>query len=269
VERAVESTLKVLVITYCVEPKAGLFTIWAESLKDFSPEEILNGCRAVVDTFIPTMAAPFPTPAHLRQAILEPHAEAAWQLVMHVVRKGIWSPDYGYRYRKPTDPYIPDDWKPHIDAAGGLRHLYHADDEKRMWVKKDFVKSFLRAGKTVPAKQNPPPQPTRVEFPPDPPPLTPEQKAAKDEWCRRYNEAQAAGPAAMKRFLEENAKRVAEIRQKEAERQKPQQKPEVSPELRAEMRRKIRIATGTATGEDLKADREEQEAAAKANGNVA
>lgn len=121
----------------------GWQTIWRDCLRDMDPEEVREAFRHIERTFHPNGACPFPPPSLLRRTVLEPKAEAAWRRVLQIFN--YWSPDVGYA----DESYkLPDAWKPHIEAAGGMVNLFNSPLERLIYAKKEFVKSFIEARPT-------------------------------------------------------------------------------------------------------------------------
>jgi hypothetical protein len=133
---------------YHMKPDPQVVAMWSQHLYDLTPQGIEWACLELERHFKPTLACPFPTPAHVRELLEKPAhllaeqaAEEAWQRVVLAVNKGLWDPDHGYR--DPKDK-LPEEFKPHIAAAGGLSYLYHAEPKEQLWAKKEFLKSWMR-----------------------------------------------------------------------------------------------------------------------------
>lgn len=122
-----------------------LVKIWIEALNGLSPRQIDAGFASLRQHFMPTHAAPFPSPGHLLHFINSAknlgaavEAEEEWQRWLPLVTRH-YSPDTGW-----SGPKIP----PRIDhalrAAGGVPIIARCPETDLVWRKKDFVECYLR-----------------------------------------------------------------------------------------------------------------------------
>jgi hypothetical protein len=119
--------------------------LWMESLAGLDPRLAEAAFREVEKTFVPTMACPFPVPAHVRNLLKDAQsmdrtaeAELAWQNSLAVILH-LYHPDIGWH----GTPLEGRELRA-AEAAGGLRYLFTAPDDKLVWAKKAFVEAYLR-----------------------------------------------------------------------------------------------------------------------------
>jgi hypothetical protein len=125
--------------------------LWLESLKDLSPQIVEMAFIELGKTFIPTAAAAFPAPAHLRNVIARANekiptlkAEHAWQELLDWIRTN-YHPDLGIDRKAPELDALT--WHA-AKAAGGLRHLWECPTSELQWAKKRFIEYVMTARET-------------------------------------------------------------------------------------------------------------------------
>jgi hypothetical protein len=119
--------------------------LWMESLAGVDSRLAETALRHLEKTFIPTMACPFPVPAHILNLLKDAQstecaadAERAWQTSMAVILH-LYHPDIGWH-----GPPLEGRERRAVEAAGGLRYLYAIPDDKLVWAKKAFIECYLR-----------------------------------------------------------------------------------------------------------------------------
>lgn len=121
--------------------------IWIDSLRDLLAEQVDAAFRVVEQTFEPTSACRFPTPAHLRKHITEAasaaereEAERAWHMVLRRVEEQ-YHPDLGWR-----GPHLSEREQRALFAAGSAPFVSTCSDSELVWSKKRFIEAYLRRG---------------------------------------------------------------------------------------------------------------------------
>lgn len=136
-----------LSVLYDRDVHEGWEPLWMENLAGIDPRLVEAALRHIEKTFIPTMACPFPTPAHIRNWLQEGEdlaaaheAEAAWQSCLTTVMRN-YHPDLGWR----LGPMLEDGRiRRALDAAGGLNFLWKAPSSELVWIKKAFLEFYRR-----------------------------------------------------------------------------------------------------------------------------
>ena len=130
-------------ILYDREPNPEWPGMWTEHLEGLPGNGIVWAFRQLEKTFIPTLACPFPVPAHVRELLERPAklaldraAELAWQTTLEAINQH-YHPDLGWRGPALAQPDA-------VNAAGGIDYLWRASATKLIWAKKAFLESYLR-----------------------------------------------------------------------------------------------------------------------------
>jgi hypothetical protein len=138
-----------------------LAPIWCDVLRDVSVDLLGPAFQKLERTFKPTVAAPFPSPAHLLELLsdvrareIENSAESAWQHLLDRLERQ-YHPDLGW-----NGPSL----DPRIDhaarAAGGIRWILECSRAELVWCKKRFTECYVRDEKLAEdhALLSPPPE---------------------------------------------------------------------------------------------------------------
>jgi hypothetical protein len=123
--------------------------VWAEALADIGPAKLVELFRKLENTFMPTSACPFPTPAHIRALLEEEHtlerikdAELAWDVLLHVLNKH-YHPNVEGGWKRGS-PKLSPRTSVAANAAGGIPFIWSCTNAQLVWVKKDFIAAYGR-----------------------------------------------------------------------------------------------------------------------------
>ena len=122
--------------------------IWTSALSDVPYESLGPAFIRVEQTFIPTAACPFPTPAHLR-AFLDKakeitsadRTETAWHCALEQISR-FYHPDVGWK-----GPVLSDHVGHALRAANGIHYVSQCSEEELIWAKKRFIECYERDDK--------------------------------------------------------------------------------------------------------------------------
>lgn len=136
-------------ILYDNEPNPAIDAVWAEALADIDPAKLITLFRKLENTFMPTSACPFPTPAHLRALFEEEQtierakdAELAWQVLLHVIGKH-YHPNVEGGWKRGA-PELPPRTVAAAKVAGGIPFLWNCTTAQLIWAKKEFIIAYGR-----------------------------------------------------------------------------------------------------------------------------
>jgi hypothetical protein len=138
-EEAVARGVDALGMLYAVTIKPGITNLWIDSLPNLDAKAVAQGFHDVMKTFVPTMACPFPTPGHLRNAIFTPQAEQAWERVWKYL-DGPYHPDLGWRGGKNLLTELE---ASAVTAVGGIDYLYQISRDQIRWVRQQFIDIYV------------------------------------------------------------------------------------------------------------------------------
>lgn len=138
---------------YDREANEAWMPIWTEALKECEPGRVARGLLAIEKTFIPSLACPFPTPAHILNILRDEdssaraaEAEIAWQATLKTIHD-FFHPQIGWKKWAPQPPLAPRS-ESAARTAGGLEAIYLAPDDRLVWIKKEFLKAYMLSEET-------------------------------------------------------------------------------------------------------------------------
>jgi hypothetical protein len=122
-----------------------LVPIWLEALRGYSEDVIEAAFAKVRETFSPTAACTFPTPAHVMIFVrgaekenLDDDAETAWKSLLNKI-EAHYHPDLGWKGLRLTS---------RMDhaarAASGVHYISQCSESDLIWCKKRFIECYLR-----------------------------------------------------------------------------------------------------------------------------
>jgi hypothetical protein len=122
-----------------------LVPLWIEALSGWRIDLTEAAFRKLIQTFEPTSACKFPSPAHVLKLLehraevnLEDEAETEWQSLLQKI-EAHYHPDVGWR-----GPKLSSRSDHAAKAASGIHYISQCSEGDLVWAKKRFIECYLR-----------------------------------------------------------------------------------------------------------------------------